>query len=82
MSRADHEFTRSFTCTQDSYTDLPSILIAFLISRDYLEDDFEEWYMGGGLILKIKENAKKLPVFCKNRHGGYICSKQFKVAFI
>lgn len=72
LNNADHEFTRTFTSSVDQYTDLPSILVSLLVSRDFLKEDFHEWYLGGKMILEVKQEVLELPVFCRNEMGGQV----------
>lgn len=70
LNTADHMFARSFTSSLNCFNDLPSLFISFLISRNYLSEEFSEWYMSGSLTLKIKPEVLELPVFCRNERGG------------
>lgn len=70
MNRADNTFTRSFTSTENPFSDLPALMISFLLARDFLQDEIEQWYMSGKFLLNLKPEVLELPVFCRKEKGG------------
>jgi hypothetical protein len=47
-------------------------MIALLMNREYLEEDFVAWHRSGKMMLLIKPSALELSVLCENEKGGLV----------
>lgn len=70
----------------DKNLDIGSLFVALLVAQNHLTEDIEAWYASGKMTLKVKEEAKKKPVFCRNDVGGLVMcntmTKKFKTDFL